>query len=128
MTLTLGLAQFLSLLVHTAHARMGGAALDGYPPSTATAKPAVALDGSPPIPRSAPAKGAAPAPAPAPAQAPAAATSMVARASAPSKGGDPSTAKGGYPSTGLAAALSSMLTGLVLPRAPRDAGQALLTP
>ena len=125
MTLTLGLAQFLSLLVHTAHARMGGAALDGYPPSTATAKPAVALDGSPPIPRSAPAKGAAPAPA----QAPAAATPMVARASAaPGRGGDPSTAKGGYPSTGLAAALSSMLTGLVLPRAPRDAGQALLTP
>ena len=85
--LSLGFAQFLSLLVHTAHARMGDA------PPTA------------PIPRAAAAKE--PAPAAAAAAAPSHAPARAAAAAA------------------LPAALSSMLTGLVLPRAPRDSAQAL---
>ena len=75
--LSLGFAQFLSLLVHTAHARMGDA------PPTA------------PIPRAAAAKE--PAPTAAAAAAPSHAPARAAAAAA------------------LPAALSSMLTGLVLP-------------
>ena len=75
--LSLGFGPFLSLLVHTAHARM-----EASPPAAA------------PNARTA-AKGPAPT------------ASHVAAAAA------------------LPAALSSMLTGLVLPRAPRDSAQAL---
>ena len=83
--LSLGFGPFLSLLVHTAHARM-----EASPPAAApTARTA--------------AKG----PASAAAAAPAPTASHVAAAAA------------------LPAALSSMLTGLVLPRAPRDSAQAL---
>ena len=81
--LSLGFGPFLSLLVHTAHARM-----EASPPAAAPTARAAA-------------KG------PVSAAAPTPAASHVAAAAA------------------LPAALSSMLTGLVLPRAPRDSAQAL---